>query len=77
MAKNQGDGAARVYETAARFVSDALQSDGSLFTPGKPVWSLENIADLQERYIENPDSSKDKFDIKLQRQLAGAPPETY
>ena len=77
MAKKPGDGAARIYETAARFVSDALQSDGSLFTPGEPVWSLKNIEDFQRRFSENPDSSKDKFDVKFQRQLAGAPPETH
>ncbi len=61
------------YEAASRFVSEALKSDGSLFTPGVPVWSADSIEDLYHRFVEQPDTGPDRFDVKLQQQLHGAP----
>ncbi len=65
-----------VYAVAERFVKEALESDGSLFTPGTSIWSAENIEDLYERFVGNPDESSDSFEDKFRRQLDGAPPET-
>ena len=65
-----------VYAVAERFVEEALRSDGSLFTPGAAIWSAENIEDLYERFVGNPDESSDSFEDKFRRQLEGAPPET-
>src|SRR5437867_4525146 len=61
------------YEAANRFVSEALKSDGSLFTPGVPVWSADNIKELYHRFIEQPHPGPDRFEVKLRRQLQGAP----
>jgi 5-methylcytosine-specific restriction enzyme B len=76
VAKKIGDGRDRVYEAAERFVRDGLGCDGSLFTPGVPIWTEANALDLHERFVERPDESADAFDAKFQRQLAGAPAST-
>lgn len=68
--------AAPVYEAADRWIDAALRSDDSLFTPGRPIWAPQVIADLYERFVENPDESGDSFEEKFRRQLAAAPAET-
>ena len=35
------DGVEKVYAAAEAWVSRALRSDDSLFTPGKPIWTRE------------------------------------
>lgn len=65
-----------IYAAADRWVDAALRADDSLFTPGEPIWSTRWLTDLRERFIENPDESDDPFEVKLARQLVGAPPET-
>jgi 5-methylcytosine-specific restriction protein B len=69
-------GREEVYAVAERFVEEALRSDGSIFTPGTAIWSAENIEDLYERFVGNPDESSDSFEDKFRRQLEGAPIET-
>ena len=69
-------GREEAYAAAERFVEEALKSDGSLFTPGTSIWSAENIEDLYERFVGNPDESSDSFEDKFRRQLEGAPLET-
>ncbi|MDP9474898.1 MAG: AAA family ATPase [Actinomycetota bacterium] len=61
---------------AERFVNEALRSDGSLFTPGGPIWSAENIKDLYDRFVRNPIETSESFEEKFRRQLKGAPLET-
>lgn len=65
-----------VYEVAALWVNRALQSDDSLFTPGQPIWSPANLADLHLRFVENPDTSRRDFIRKFADQLADAPQPT-
>jgi MoxR-like ATPase len=65
-----------LYSMAERFVDAALRHDGSLFTPGVPVWSLANLEDMNRRFVEQPDTSADSFENKLKKQLAGSPPLT-
>ncbi len=65
--------AKRVYAAAQRFVAAALKDDDSLFTPGRAVWSAATLDDLHERFVEHPDTSSDKFEVKFERQLRGAP----
>lgn len=69
-------GREEVYEVAERFVGEALKSDGSLFTSGSVVWSAENVEDLYQRFVGNPDESSDSFEDKFRRQLEGSPLET-
>lgn len=70
------DVTAPTYAAARLFVERALRSDDSLFTPGTAIWSLTNIDDLHKRFVEQPDTSSDSFEIKLRRQLTSAPAET-
>ena len=76
-ASEEGQGCARVYEAAEAWVDCALQSDGSLFTPRVPIWSPKWLGELHERFLNNPDNSRDSFLAKVERQLVGSPPEVY
>lgn len=78
MAKPKDKELELLYAAAERFVSVALKGQDSLFTPGKPVWSDATIQDLYERFVEHPDESHDlSFMQKLEKQLEGAPPDTF
>lgn len=57
---------------ADRFRGAALTTDGSLFTPSRQVWTAAAAEDLYRRFNQRPDTSGDRFDVKLRRQLAGA-----
>lgn len=70
MAKKPGQKHQRVYDAAA------LRTDDSLFSPGKPIWSVPHIQDLHDRFVGRPDTSEDSFVVKFKRQLSGSPPET-
>ena len=61
-----------VYAAAQRWVEDALLRDGSLFTPSRSIWTPDVINDFYERFVGQPDESKDSFMAKLERQLGGA-----
>lgn len=76
MARRTGESARRIYEAAAQFVAEGLGRDGSLFTPGKAIWTATVAEDLDARFVRRPDESADAFLPKFQRQLAGAPAET-
>ena len=70
-------GAEKVYAAAEKWVDAALRIDGSLFTPGKAIWSSRWLGELHERFLNHPDESSDSFLEKLQRQLVNSPPEVY
>jgi|GEM_PF-4563527 len=66
-----------LYDAAQRFVDVALKGQDSLFTPGKPIWSDATIQDLYTKFVEHPDTGHDSFEQKLEKQLNGAPADTY
>jgi hypothetical protein len=55
----------------------ALRRDDSLFTPGRLIWSLANLDELDRRYVQNPELGSRSFEDKLQDQLAGASADAY
>ena len=61
-----------VYAAAERWVKDALPNDGSLFTPGRSIWTLDVIADFRKRFVDLPEASKDSFMSQFEQQIAGA-----
>jgi len=61
-----------VYDAAERFVDECLRSDGSLFTPARPVWGQAKIDDFYTRFVVNEDVGEGNFLEKLEKQLAGA-----
>ena len=61
-----------VYTAAQRWVEDALPHDGSLFTPGRSIWTLDVITDFQKRFVDLPEASNDPFMAQFAQQLAGA-----
>lgn len=72
-----GDGADKLYEAAQKWVDCALRADGSLFTPGKAIWTAGNLGKLREKFLDRPDETRRNFLVKLQEQLSGSPPELY
>ena len=47
-----------------------------MFTPGEKIWSAEIIADFYDRFVPHAGETAKKFNIKLKRQLTGAPAAT-
>ncbi len=76
MAKRDTPGADLIYSAAEQWRNTCLQADGSLFAPGRAAWSRETLDDLTRRFIEAPDTSKDSFMAKFERQLKDAPDAT-
>ena len=66
-----------VYRGAEAWVESALRTDGSLFTPGKTIWSSQWLGELRQRFLDQPNESGVGFMDKLERQLKGSPPEVY
>ena len=67
----------KVYGAARRWVDSALRTDGSLFTPGRPIWSSRWLGELHKRFLNQPDVPGDDFLEKLEQQLVDSPPEVY
>ena len=64
--RKTGNGVEHVYEAAQAWVDCALRNDGSLFTPGKEIWSTQWLGELHERFLNHPDESSGEFGDKLQ-----------
>lgn len=74
MARYQKPGRDLIYAAAERWRDEALRRDGSLFSPGKTIWTSANLRDIEPRLEISP-SPLDKFQQKLATQLSGAPAE--
>ena len=70
-------GADEVYEAAELWVERALRQDDSLFTQGEAIWSLPNLCEVHQRFLDEPNTSKMNFFEKLEKRLANSPPEVY
>ena len=68
-ARYTGKGQEKVYEAAKKWVSCALRSDDSLFTPGKAIWTRAGLEELRKRVLNNPDAEGSGFHAKLATQL--------
>ena len=71
------NGADKVYAATLRWVHHALQSDGSLFTPGAEIWSSELLEQVRRSGLDNPNIGSGNFLDKLCQQLtqSQSPPE--
>jgi hypothetical protein len=63
-----------VLTAAAEWKDLCLTGDGSVFSPGRRVWTPENIARLQSAFSDAPDPGGDSFLLKLERQLQNEDP---
>ena len=70
-------GAEKTYVAAEAWVNCALRNDGSLFTPGEPIWTRELLRELHTRFLNQPDESKRDFFEKLEEQLRNSPAEVF
>ena len=75
--RRTGEFAEQTYQAAERFKANALLTDDSLFTPGVPIWTPNLLGELHTRVLNRPDVSGASTWAKLERQLAGSPPEVY
>lgn len=59
-----------LYEVFDKFLDRCIYSDQSLIWPEEQVWTLENLQELDQRFIQNPiDDPNLPFDQKLRRQI--------
>ncbi|GAB3775299.1 hypothetical protein GCM10028796_50960 [Ramlibacter monticola] len=63
---------APLLDAARRWIDACLVEDGSLFAPGRLLWTTANAEILQRDFVDRPDSGSDGFMAKLERQLADA-----
>jgi 5-methylcytosine-specific restriction protein B len=63
----------RTLAAAAEWRDRCLVDDGSILA-GTPIWTAAVVSELDERFNGQPDMGKDKFQVKLKRQLAEASP---
>ena len=75
--RSAGEGVENVYAAARYWVDEALRTDGSLFTPGEPIWSSRWLEEIRDRFLNRPDESGATFYEKLEEQLAGSPHEVF
>ena len=61
---------APLLDAARRWIDTCLVEDGSLFAPGRTLWTLANADVLQRDFVDRPDAGADDFVTKLHRQLA-------
>lgn len=62
-----------IYRIADRILDVLFRHDGSLFTPGRAIWSLPHLTDLEQRFVQQPIEGTDTtFEEKLAKQLEGA-----
>ena len=64
---------ADILAAAEHWKKTCLLADGSVFTDAH-LWSGENVDHLDVYFVQNPQSGKDPFRLKLRRQLEPAPP---
>ena len=72
------ENADHIYEAADLWVKHALESDDSIFTPGKAIWTSELLSELRERILDHPGEYRGtRFFDALEKLLAGSSPELY
>ena len=63
---------AGIYRAAAQFVDQTLRTEGSLFTPGRAIWTVAGIDDFHKRFVLRPNVTGASFEDRLRQQLKGA-----
>lgn len=63
-----------LHAAARQWIDSCLIGDQSLLIPERTIWTSANANEMQRCFVERPDPSSDDFFVKLERQLADAPP---
>ena len=68
-----------VYDAADFWIESALKSDDSMFTPGKPIWSRDCLAEARTRFLDRTEVWKGAgfFELRLPAVLVGGSPEFH
>lgn len=77
MRTDQGDpeAMARIYDLAWDWAQRVLPQGDSILTPGEQIWTLENLRELEEKFIGRPDVALGSpFLTRVQEQLRDASP---
>lgn len=76
MARSHDEGAEHIYALHRTWLGEVLPGGDSIFTPGKAVWTTDNLTELEIGFIERPDLTSDKRYLeKLRDQLSDLSPE--
>jgi 5-methylcytosine-specific restriction protein B len=63
-----------LYQTAAIWRNESLETGKSLLWPGESVWSLESLNAFKVCFIDRPDETDNTFEAKFKLQLADQSP---
>ena len=62
-----------IYSAAQLWVDSALRKDDSLFDPGRPVWTAQNLAELRRLFLDRYDELRGRgFFDRLESLLRGS-----
>ena len=78
-ARHTGEFAEQTYQAAVRFKANALLTDDSIWTPGKPIWTPNLLGELQTQVFDRPDDvpgGGDFWDF-LRDRMVGSSAEAY
>lgn len=76
-ARKTGNGVESVYAAAQEWVTRALRTDDSLFTPGKAIWSSTWLQRLHKLYGQDEDPALPGYYGKLRGLLGDSEPEVF
>jgi len=66
-----------LYEITAKFIRNCLRSDSSLLWPKKQLWTLKNLQEIKERFVDSEDPGKGTFEFKFKKQFSGVNSEVW
>lgn len=67
---------AALYPVVSDFADRCLLQDGSILQPDLPLWTAENLAELDRTFVQNPDEGTDSYYLKLEQQISSGTPES-
>ena len=63
-----------IVEVVQRWKETCLLGDGSMLSPGRRLWTLDQLAELEGDFVKNPLVGRERFLDKLHQQIGGSSP---
>jgi 5-methylcytosine-specific restriction protein B len=67
---NPNEDTSKLYPAIETFVSECLLKDGSILDPGRNLWTIENLDELDRTFVQQPDVGDGSYYEKLRQQIS-------